>query len=60
MGCDICYTNHADADSDDMDALLTMLGAAGVNYIMGVPAPTTSCSITRARRSTTRFICVRC
>jgi ethanolamine ammonia-lyase large subunit len=37
MGCDICYTNHADADSDDMDALLTMLGAAGVNYIMGVP-----------------------
>lgn len=37
MGCDICYTNHAEADSDDMDALLTMLGAAGVNYIMGVP-----------------------
>ncbi len=37
MGCDICYTNHAEADGDDMDALLTMLGAAGVNYIMGVP-----------------------
>jgi ethanolamine ammonia-lyase large subunit len=37
MGCDICYTNHADADQDDMDVLLTMLGAAGVNYIMGVP-----------------------
>jgi ethanolamine ammonia-lyase large subunit len=37
MGCDICYTNHAEADADDMDALLTMLGAAGVNYIMGVP-----------------------
>jgi ethanolamine ammonia-lyase large subunit len=37
MGCDICYTNHARADQDDMDALLTMLGAAGVNYIMGVP-----------------------
>ena len=37
MGCDICYTNHAEADNDDMDALLTMLGAAGVNYIMGVP-----------------------
>lgn len=37
MGCDICYTNHAEADSDDMDALLTMLGAAGINYIMGVP-----------------------
>ena len=37
MGCDICYTNHAEADDDDMDAILTMLGAAGVNYIMGVP-----------------------
>jgi len=37
MGCDICYTNHAEADQDDMDVLLTMLGAAGVNYIMGVP-----------------------
>jgi len=37
MGCDICYTNHADADQDDMDTLLTLLGAAGVNYIMGVP-----------------------
>jgi ethanolamine ammonia-lyase large subunit len=37
MGCDVCYTNHAEADQDDMDALLTMLGAAGVSYIMGVP-----------------------
>jgi ethanolamine ammonia-lyase large subunit len=37
MGCDICYTNHAEADQDDMDAILTVLGAAGVNYIMGVP-----------------------
>ena len=37
MGCDACYTNHAEADQDDMDALLTLLGAAGVNYIMGVP-----------------------
>jgi len=37
MGCDVCYTNHAEADQDDMDALLTMLGAAGVNYIMGIP-----------------------
>jgi ethanolamine ammonia-lyase large subunit len=37
MGCDICYTNHAEADQDDMDILLTLLGAAGVNYIMGVP-----------------------
>ncbi|MGH9512617.1 MAG: ethanolamine ammonia-lyase subunit EutB [Terriglobales bacterium] len=37
MGCDVCYTNHAEADQNDMDALLTMLGVAGVNYIMGVP-----------------------
>ena len=37
MGCDVCYTNHAEADQDDMDALLTLLGAAGVNFIMGVP-----------------------
>ena len=37
MGCDICYTNHAEADQDDVDTMLTMLGAAGVNYIMGVP-----------------------
>jgi len=37
MGCDVCYTNHAEADADDMDALLTLLGTAGVNYIMGVP-----------------------
>ncbi|MFN3495643.1 MAG: ethanolamine ammonia-lyase subunit EutB [Hydrogenophaga sp.] len=37
MGCDVCYTNHAEADSDDMDALLTLLCAAGVNFIMGVP-----------------------
>lgn len=37
MGCDVCYTNHAEADQDDMDALLTLLAAAGVNYIMGVP-----------------------
>jgi ethanolamine ammonia-lyase large subunit len=37
MGCDVCYTNHAEADQDDMDSLLTLLGIAGVNYIMGVP-----------------------
>jgi ethanolamine ammonia-lyase large subunit len=37
MGCDACYTNHAEADQDDIDVLLTLLGAAGVNYIMGVP-----------------------
>jgi ethanolamine ammonia-lyase large subunit len=37
MGCDVCYTNHAEADQDDMDNLLTLLAAAGVNFIMGVP-----------------------
>ena len=37
MGCDVCYTNHAEADQDDMDALLTLLTTAGVNFVMGVP-----------------------
>ena len=37
MGCDICYTNHAEADQDDMDNLLTLLGTAGINFIMGIP-----------------------
>ncbi len=37
MGCDICYTNHAEADQDDMDVLLMLLGAAGVNFVMGIP-----------------------
>jgi len=37
MGCDICYTNHSDADQDDLDMLLTQLGVAGVNFIMGIP-----------------------
>ncbi len=37
MGCDVCYTNHAEADQDDVDSLLTLLGVAGCNYIMGVP-----------------------
>jgi ethanolamine ammonia-lyase large subunit len=37
MGCDVCHTNHAEADQDDMDVLLTMLGVAGVNFVMGVP-----------------------
>jgi ethanolamine ammonia-lyase large subunit len=37
MGCDVCYTNHAEADQDDMDALLTLLAVAGCTYIMGVP-----------------------
>ena len=37
MGVDVCYTNHAEADQDDMDALLTLLVTAGVNFVMGVP-----------------------
>jgi ethanolamine ammonia-lyase large subunit len=37
LGCDVCYTNHAEADQDDMDTLLTLLAAAGVTFIMGVP-----------------------
>jgi ethanolamine ammonia-lyase large subunit len=37
MGCDVCYTNHAEADQDDMDTLLTLLAAAGVTFVMGVP-----------------------
>src|SRR4051812_34381142 len=37
MGCDVCYTNHAEADQDDADAILTLLGVAGVTYVMGVP-----------------------
>jgi ethanolamine ammonia-lyase large subunit len=37
MGVDICYTNHAEADQNDMDVLLTLLSVAGVSYIMGIP-----------------------
>ncbi|MDD5057898.1 MAG: ethanolamine ammonia-lyase subunit EutB [Sideroxydans sp.] len=37
MGCDVCYTNHAEVDQDDMDTLMTLLANAGVTYIMGVP-----------------------
>jgi ethanolamine ammonia-lyase large subunit len=37
MGCDICYTNHAEADQNDMDVLLTVLGVAGCTFIMGIP-----------------------
>jgi len=37
MGCDVCYTNHADADQDDMDTLLTLLSVAGCTYVMGIP-----------------------
>lgn len=41
MGVDVCYTNHAEADQDDMDDLLTLLGVAGVSFVITVPAPTT-------------------
>src|SRR5712664_4410483 len=37
LGVDVCYTNHAEADQDDMDTLLTLLAVAGVTYVMGVP-----------------------
>jgi ethanolamine ammonia-lyase large subunit len=37
LGCDVCYTNHAEADQNDMDTLLTLLGTAGITFIMGVP-----------------------
>jgi ethanolamine ammonia-lyase large subunit len=37
MGCDICYTNHAEADSDDMDHLMVLLASAGLSFMMGVP-----------------------
>jgi ethanolamine ammonia-lyase large subunit len=37
MGCDICYTNHAEADGDDMDNLMVLLATAGLNFMMGVP-----------------------
>jgi ethanolamine ammonia-lyase large subunit len=37
MGCDVCYTNHAEADQNSVDNLLLLLGAAGCNYFMGVP-----------------------
>jgi ethanolamine ammonia-lyase large subunit len=37
MGVDVCYTNHAEADQDDADALLALLVASGVNFVMGVP-----------------------
>ncbi|OAG73692.1 ethanolamine ammonia lyase large subunit [Gluconobacter japonicus] len=37
MGCDACYTNHAEADQDDMDNLMVLLGAAGITFLIGVP-----------------------
>jgi len=37
LGCDVCYTNHAEADQDDMDTLMTLLANAGLTFIMGIP-----------------------
>ena len=37
LGCDVCYTNHAEADQDDMDNLMTLLATAGLTFIMGIP-----------------------
>lgn len=37
MGCDACYTNHAEVDQDDMDNLMTLLGVAGITFLIGVP-----------------------
>lgn len=37
LGCDVCYTNHAEADQDDMDTLMTLLSVAGITFIMGIP-----------------------
>ena len=48
MGCDVCYTNHAEADQDDMDTLLTLLGMPASPSSWACPAPTTSCSTIRA------------
>jgi hypothetical protein len=55
MGVDVCYTNHAEADDDDMETLLTLLGAAGTVTSSASREPTTSCWATRACRSTTRW-----
>ena len=37
LGCDVCYTNHAEADQDDMDTLMTLLANAGLTFLMGIP-----------------------
>ena len=37
IGCDVCYTNHAEADQDDMDTLMVLLGTAGLSFLMGIP-----------------------
>ena len=61
MGCDICYTNHAEADQNDMDVLLTLLGVAGCSFIMGVPGSRRhDAELPDAPRSTTRCMRAAC
>lgn len=58
MGCDCCYTNHADADQNLNENLMILLATAGCNYIMGMPLVMTSCSTTRPPHSTIPPLCV--
>ncbi len=61
MGCDVCYTNHAEADQNDMDNLMTLLGRGRLHVHHGqFREATTSCWLTRAPRSMTHFICAAC
>ena len=61
MGVDVCYTNHAQADQDDSDTLLTLLAAAGCNYFMGVPgADDIMLAYQSARRFTMRSMLGNC
>jgi len=56
LGCDVCYTNHAEADQDDMDTLMTLLANAGLTFIMAYLVRMTLCSITKRLRSMMRCI----
>ncbi len=60
MGVDVCYTNHAEADQDDMDTLLTLLGTAGASFVIAVPGADDVMLATRACPSTTCSTCARC
>ena len=59
MGCDVCYTNHAEADQDDMDMLLTQLAVAGGTFIMGVPGADDVMLNYQSTSFMMRFMCVR-
>ena len=59
MGVDVCYTNHAEADGDDTDTILTLLGVAGVNFIMGVPGADDIMLNTSPPAFTMRSICAK-